>query len=152
MQTPSALHCGSPLFSPATSGSYSYVRSANPKEGVKRVMSRTNDSKQSEAATAIDEVLVAETAARQAVEACHKAAEQRLEAAREDARRITRRANRRVSRLHAHCDAIVDARIGQIRAAASEGAVRTELNAADRDMLAQAVDRLAARLTRPGDD
>ncbi|NGX17058.1 hypothetical protein [Wenzhouxiangella sp. XN24] len=115
-------------------------------------MSRQNDSPKSEAATAIDEVLVAETAARQAMEACREAAEQCLEAAREDARRINRRANQRVSRLHAHCDAIVEARIGKIRAAASEEAVRTELNAADRDMLAQAVDRLAARLTRPADD
>lgn len=115
-------------------------------------MSRENDPGKSEAATAIDEVLVAETAARQAMEACGEAAEQRLETAREDARRIARRANERVSRLHARCDDIVDARIESIRAAASEEAVRTELNAADRDMLADAVDRLAARLTRPGDD
>lgn len=74
-----------------------------------------------------------------------------LEAAREDARRITRLANTRVTRLHNHCDVLVRERIEATRAAAHAGAVRTELNTADREMLRQAVDRLAARLTRPGD-
>ena len=104
-----------------------------------------------DAAAAIDDVLVAETAARQAIEACRKEAEANVEAAREDARRIARLANARVSKLHARCDELVATRTREIRAAAREEAVRTELNDADRELLAEAVKRLAARLTRPGD-
>jgi vacuolar-type H+-ATPase subunit H len=103
-----------------------------------------------DAAAAIDEILVAETAARQAMEACSTEAEAILEAARESARRTTRRATERITRLHKHCDVLVQARIAEVRQAAHEDAVRTELNAADREMLAKAVQRLAARLTRPG--
>lgn len=103
-----------------------------------------------DAAAAIDEVLVAETAARQAMEACRKEAEDVLEAAREDARAIARIANARVSKLHSRCDALLAARTAEIRATATQEAVRTELNDPDRDLLAQAVARLAARLTRPG--
>jgi vacuolar-type H+-ATPase subunit H len=103
-----------------------------------------------DAAAAIDEVLVAETAARQAMEACRKEAEEVLEAAREDARQINRIANQRITRLHARCNELVNSRIAGLRAEARESAVRTELNAADRDLLTRAVDRLAARLTRPG--
>jgi vacuolar-type H+-ATPase subunit H len=104
---------------------------------------------QSDAAAAIDEVLGAETAAREAMETCRKEAEAVLEAAREDARRIARTASARVSKLHTRCDQLVNARITEIREAAEQEAVRTELNAADREMLAKAVARLAARLTRP---
>lgn len=103
-----------------------------------------------DAAAAIDEVLVAETAARQAMEACRKEAEGILEAAREDARQINRVANQRITRLHARCDELVNSRIAGIRSAASKAAVRTELNGADRELLTRAVDRLAARLTRSG--
>ena len=113
-------------------------------------MSNHVSASQSDAAAAMDEVLVAETATRQAMEACRKEAEEILEAAREDARRITRIANSRVSKLHARCDQLVNSRVAEIRAAAREEAVRTELHAADRELLAAAVDRLAARLTRPG--
>ena len=103
-----------------------------------------------DAATAIDDVLVAETAARQAMEACRKEAEDILEAAREDARHINRLANQRISKLHARCNVLVTTRIEAIRTAAREEAVRTELNAADREMLATAVTRLAARMTQTG--
>ncbi|MFU8822034.1 MAG: hypothetical protein ACNA8G_10825 [Gammaproteobacteria bacterium] len=103
-----------------------------------------------DAAAAIDEVLVAETAARQAMEACRQEAEELLEAAREDARRINRLAIARVTKLHTRCNELVQARIAEIRVAAREDAVRTELNATDRETLARAVERLAARLTRPG--
>ena len=103
-----------------------------------------------DAAAAIDDVLVAETAARQAMEACRKEAEDILEAAREDARHISRLANQRISKLHTRCDALVSSRIEAIRTEAREEAVRTELNAADREMLATAVARLAARLTQAG--
>lgn len=113
-------------------------------------MSDQISPRKADAAAAIDEVLVAETAARQAMEACHKEAEDTLEAAREDARRINRIATARVTRLHTRCDELVQARVAGMRAAAGEDAVRTELDATDREMLAQAVDRLAARLTRPG--
>lgn len=102
-----------------------------------------------DAAAAIDEVLVAETAARQAMEACRKEAEDILEAAREDTRQINRVANQRITRLHARCNALVNSRVTEIRAAAREAAVRTELDIADRELLTRAVDRLAARLTRP---
>jgi vacuolar-type H+-ATPase subunit H len=105
----------------------------------------------SDAAAAIDEVLVAETAAREAMEACRKEAEDILEAAREQARHINRRTSARISRLHARCDELVAARIAALGAAAREEAIRGELTAADRDLLARAVDRLAARLTRPAD-
>lgn len=114
-------------------------------------MSERNRPTSSDAAAAIDEVLLAESAARQATQACRQEAESILEAAREDARRINRIANARVTKLHTHCDALVRQRIEAIRAAARVEAVRTELNTADRDMLRQAVERLAARLTRPGD-
>jgi len=113
-------------------------------------MSRNISPAHSDTAAAIDEVLVAETAAREAMQACRKEAEDILEAAREDARRINRLANERVSKLHARCSELVAAKVAEVRAAAHEDAVRTELNAADRELLAQAVDRLAARLTRPG--
>jgi vacuolar-type H+-ATPase subunit H len=103
-----------------------------------------------DAAAAIDQVLAAETAAREAMEACRKEAEAILEAARDDARAIGRRANERISRLHARCDELVRSRVAELRAQASPEAVRTRLDAADRELLAQAVERLAARLTRPG--
>ena len=114
-------------------------------------MSERDRQTSSDAAAAIDEVLLAESAARQAMEACRQEAEGILEAAREDARRITRNANQRVSKLHANCDVLARQRIEAIRARAHQDAVRTELNAADREMLKQAVARLAARLTRPAD-
>lgn len=114
-------------------------------------MSERSRPTSSDAAAAIDEVLLAESAARQATEACRQEAESILEAAREDARHITRTASARATKLHNHCDVLVRERIEAIRAEASEEAVRTELNTADREMLRQAVDRLAARLTRPGD-
>jgi vacuolar-type H+-ATPase subunit H len=114
-------------------------------------MSERTRPTSSDAAAAIDEVLLAESAARQATEACRQEAESILEAAREDARRITRIANQRVTRLHNNCDGLVRERIDAIRANARKESIRTELDAADRDMLKQAVDRLAARLTRPGD-
>jgi vacuolar-type H+-ATPase subunit H len=104
----------------------------------------------SDAAAAIDEVLVAESAARQAMEACRQEAEGILAAAREDARRIARIANARVSKLHTRCDELVGTRVKEIRAAARKDAVRTELDASDRETLARAVQRLAARMTRPG--
>ena len=113
-------------------------------------MSKTIGPAHSDAAAAIDEVLVAETAAREAMQACRMEAEELLEAAREDARRINRLANARATKLHTRCDELVQARIAEIRDAAGKDAVRTELNAADRETLARAVERLAARLTRPG--
>lgn len=114
-------------------------------------MSERNRPQSSDAAAAIDEVLLAESAARQATAACREEAESILEAAREDARRITRISNQRVSKLHANCDLLARQRIEATRARAHQDAVRTELDAADREMLKQAVARLAARLTRPAD-
>lgn len=113
-------------------------------------MSNSISPNKPDAAAAIDEVLVAETAARQAMEACRTEAEEILESAREDARRINRLATGRVTKLHSRCSELVRSRIAEIRAAAGEDAVRTELNDADREMLAQAIERLAARMTRPG--
>lgn len=114
-------------------------------------MSENHRPRSSDAAAAIDDVLAAETAARQAMEACRQVAEDTLEAAREDARRIRRRANQRLSQLHNHCDQRVRDRVEEVRAAAEKDAVRTELNGADQEMLARAVERLAGQLTRPGD-
>ena len=114
-------------------------------------MSENTRPRTSEAAAAIDEVLLAESAARQAMEACREEAEAILEAAREDARRINRIANARVSKLHSRCNQLVHARISEIRKAAGEDAARSELNDADRETLTQAVERLATRLTRPDD-
>lgn len=112
-------------------------------------MSNHSSPNKADAAAAIDEVLVAETVARQAMEACSLEAEQLLDAAREDARGINRLATRRVTRLHLRCDELVKSRVAEMRAAARKDAVRTELNAADREILARAVERLAARMTRP---
>jgi vacuolar-type H+-ATPase subunit H len=108
-------------------------------------------SPQADAAAAMDEVLLAETAVRQAMEACRQEAETMLEAAREDARSINRRATVRVTKLHKRCSELLSTRIAATRDAALQDGIRTELNAADRETLAQAVDRLAVRLTRPGD-
>jgi vacuolar-type H+-ATPase subunit H len=113
-------------------------------------MSQQIDPHKSDAAAAIDEVLVAETAAREAMEACRQEAESILEAAREDVRRIARLANQRVSKLHARCDRLMAERIEEIRRAAGQDAVAAELDTADRERLADAVTRLAARMTRPG--
>lgn len=114
-------------------------------------MSHQIDPNKSDAAAAIDEVLVAETAAREAMEACRQEAESVLDAAREDARRIARVANQRVSKLHARCDQLVAERIDEIRGAAGDDPARAALDAGDREKLAAAVERLAARLTRPSD-
>ena len=114
-------------------------------------MSERNRPHSSDAAAAIDEVLLAESATRQATQACREEAERTLEAAREDARHINRIANARITKMHNHCDLLMRDRIESIRATARQEAVRTELNAADREMLKQAVNRLAARLTRPAD-
>ena len=113
-------------------------------------MSRESDRNQSDAAAAIDEVLIAETAAREAMEACRQAAERVLEAAREDARRIGRVANQRVSKLHARCDQRVAAKINALREAAGNLASDAALDTDDLGRLEQAVARLAARMTRPG--
>lgn len=115
-------------------------------------MSNKTSPSKADAAAAIDEVLVAETAARQAMEACRKEAEDLLEAAREYARATSRRANVRVSKLHSRCDQLVASRVAAIRETAQHEAVRTELNTADRELLARAVERLSARLTSPGSD
>lgn len=114
-------------------------------------MSQAIDPSKSDAAAAIDEVLVAETAVREAMEACRQEADRVLDAAREDARRIARNASQRASRLHARCNQLVARQIEGIRRAAGIDAPRTELNAEDRERLAAAVARLAARLTRPSD-
>lgn len=114
-------------------------------------MAKNDRPRSSDAAAAIDDVLAAETTARQAMEACRKTAEETLEAAREDARRIRRRANQRLSRLHNHCDQRVRERIEKLRSHAEQDAIRTELNAADRRMLERAVEHLARQLTRRGD-
>ena len=113
-------------------------------------MGNNTGPRSTDAATAIDEVLVAETAARQAMEACSQEAEAILEAAREDARRINRIATTRVTPLHTRCDQLLTGRVEALRAAARADAVRTELDSADRKLLATAVERLAARMTRPG--
>lgn len=103
-----------------------------------------------DAAAAIDEILVAETAARRAMEACRGEAEEILEAAREDARHINRRANLRITRLHNRCSELVAASIADIHAQAGVDAFRDELDDRDRELLARAVNRLATRLTWPG--
>jgi vacuolar-type H+-ATPase subunit H len=103
-----------------------------------------------DAAAAIDEILVAETVARQAMEACRGEAEEILEAAREDARRINRRATERITRLHNRCSELVAAAIADIHSEARVNGVRGELDDEDRALLAQAVNRLAMGLTWPG--
>lgn len=113
-------------------------------------MSNSSHAGKADAAAAIDQVLVAETAARQAMEACRKEAEEILEAAREDARRIARRASERASSLHARCDVQVQRQIAGIHEQARNDAARAELNDADRETLAKAVESLAARLTCAG--
>lgn len=113
-------------------------------------MSNSSHAGKADAAAAIDQVLVAETAAREAMEACQQEAETILEAAREDARRIARRASERASSLHARCDVQVQRRIAEILDRARHDAPRAELDDADRETLAGAVESLAARLTCAG--
>jgi vacuolar-type H+-ATPase subunit H len=113
-------------------------------------MSNSSHAGKADAAAAIDQVLVAETAAREAMEACRQEAEEILEAAREDARRIARRAAERASGLHARCDLQVQQRIAGILDQARHDAPRAELDDADRDALAKAVESLAVRLTCTG--
>jgi vacuolar-type H+-ATPase subunit H len=115
-------------------------------------MTNNRNPNPSGAAQAIDEVLAAETAAREAMEACHQQAEELLEVAREDARRITRTANQRASRLSTRCDALVEERIAELRAAAVRNAMRSELDEADHQRLKRAIEHLASRLTRPDED
>lgn len=115
-------------------------------------MTNNRNPNPSGAAQAIDEVLAAETAAHEAMEASHQQAEELLEAAREDARRINRIANQRASRLSTRCDALVEQRIVELRAAAVREAVRSELNDADHQQLKRAIERLATRLTQPDED
>jgi hypothetical protein len=113
-------------------------------------MSKSSSRTVTDAAAAIDEILVAETAARQAMEACRGEAEEILEAAREDARRNNRRTTQRITRLHNRCSELVATAIANIHAEAGVDAFRDALDDHDREVLAQAVDRLATRLTWPG--
>lgn len=102
-----------------------------------------------DAARAMDDVLAAEAAARQAMDACRKEAEELLEAAREDARRITRLATERITRLHSRCDQLAQTRIAALQDENKRAAPRAGLDVSDRVMLEQAARRLAARLTQP---
>ena len=114
-------------------------------------MSGREGSAKVDAAAAIDQVLAAEQSVREAMEACRKEAQSVLETARDESRRITRRATGRISRLHARCDADCSRRIEASRREAMKDAPRDELDAGDREALARAAGRLAARLTSPDD-
>jgi vacuolar-type H+-ATPase subunit H len=113
-------------------------------------MSKSPSNTMPDAAAAIDEILVAETAARRAMEACRGEAEDILEAAREDARRINRRTTQRITRLHNRCSELVATAIANIHTEAGAEAFRGALDDHDREVLARAVNRLATRLTWPG--
>ena len=114
-------------------------------------MSVKERSAKVDAAAAIDHVLSAEQSVREAMEACRREAQSVLEAARDESRRITRRATGRISRLHARCDELCRARVRALRQDALKGAPRPELNDDDRQELARAAERMAARLTCPDD-
>jgi vacuolar-type H+-ATPase subunit H len=114
-------------------------------------MAQAERSTKVDAAAAIDQVLAAEQSVREAMEACRSEARAVLETAREQARRVTRRATARISRLHARCDELCRARVRALRQDALKGAPRPELNDDDRQELARAAERMAARLTCPDD-
>lgn len=96
---------------------------------------------------AIEQVLQAEQAARDAVDRCGAEAELRVAQAREQARRIAERAAVRIARVHdiaqarlqARLDAIERERAALDRPAAAAGAQAAHLQAA--------IERLAAELT-----
>jgi vacuolar-type H+-ATPase subunit H len=113
-------------------------------------MSDRDGPTKDEAARAMEEVLAAERAAREAIEACRTSAESTLEAAREDARRITRRATSRITRLHARCEQIAAARIAELREELNRDPPHIVPDAADLASLEAAAARLAARLTGNG--
>ncbi len=112
-------------------------------------MSKPETQGKVDAAAAIEQVLAAEQAVREDMEACRREAQAILETAREEGRRIARRATARISRLHARCDELSEQRIADIREQALQHAPRTELNDADLEAVASAARRMAARLTRP---
>ena len=110
---------------------------------------RSDARTQAAAAQAVERVLRAEHDAEASIALAREHAQQRLEAAREDALAIVNRAAERIAgwqRRHAQA---LERRLAALRdaAAASEQARR----APDAAAIADAVDRVAARLTGAGD-
>lgn len=100
------------------------------------------------AAEAIDRVLSAETEAREAMLECRQQAEQLIETAREDARRISRTANRRASAVNKKCDRLINEESEAMREKARQARGTDELDENDQARLADAVKRVAEKLTR----
>lgn len=99
-------------------------------------------------AEAIDRVLSAEADAREAMRECHEQADRLLETAREDARRILRTANKRASGLDEICNRLIKEKTGMLREKASQVKRTDELDDDDHARLADAVERVAEKLTR----
>lgn len=98
-------------------------------------------------AEAMNRVLAAERAALAEVEACRHEADKTLESARREAQALLERAERVARDIHARTGKLAEARARQL----CERWAREHEAAARGDALAQALRRLAARMTGDGD-
>jgi vacuolar-type H+-ATPase subunit H len=97
-------------------------------------------------AEAMNRVLAAERAALAEVEACRREADKTLESARREARALLERAERVARDIHARTGRLAETRARQLR----ERWAREHEAAAAGDVLAEALRRLAARMTGGG--
>ena len=98
-------------------------------------------------AEAMNRVLAAERAALAEVEACRQEADRILEAARREAQGLLERSERVARDIHARTGQLAEARARQL----CERWAREHEAAAQGDAMAQALRRLAARMTGGGD-
>ncbi|MFP4209370.1 MAG: hypothetical protein ACLFSC_12025 [Wenzhouxiangella sp.] len=114
-------------------------------------MATEDRQRQAEAAGAIREVLAAEAAVRDKVEACRADLAQALADEQQRARRIEQRTDQRLARLHTHCEKRIEQKTAELRARAGADAPPEQPDDADRECLNAAVEQLAARLIGAGD-
>lgn len=100
--------------------------------------------------TAIAQVLVAEGAAREAIDAAHEQAARIAEASRAALRASAERTQSRIARLRAACARRADAEVAALRAQADRLAQPPQPHDDDTARIEAAVIRLAARLTGGG--
>jgi len=97
--------------------------------------------------TAIEAVLQAEQAARDAVTRCEAEAESQVALARDQARHIAERAARRIARVHAFAQETLQTRLAQIEQARTELDRSTPALTSTPDHLRIVIAQLAAELT-----
>ena len=109
-------------------------------------MAQEEDASPDSATGAMQQALAAEKQAREAVRGCEQQAEALREQARERARRISARTEQRINWVHNHCARELERRLAEM-VTADEGEGSTAPAWTDSDLLDQAVQRLARRLT-----